>query len=62
MNGSDMESQSDQPLLSRPIVVNIGVRDFAETLVAQGVDVVHVDWSPPAGGDKELAALLDKLL
>jgi len=24
--------------------------------------VVHVDWSPPAGGDARMAALLDDLL
>lgn len=42
-------------------VVNIGLEDFAEALRAQGVDVVHADWSPPAGGDVRLAALLARL-
>jgi len=42
-------------------VVNIGVRTFAEDLEKQGVEVVHVDWSPPAGGDIEIAKLLEKL-
>lgn len=42
--------------------VNIGVAGFAESLRAQGAPVVHVDWSPPAGGDQEMMALLDKLL
>ena len=45
-----------------PSVVNIGVEDLAETLQAQGVQVLHVDWAPPAGGDPELMAILDKLL
>ena len=51
-----------QLLLTGPRAVNVGVRDFADSLKAQGVTVAHVDWRPPAGGDKELIELLDKLL
>lgn len=43
-------------------VVNIGVQTFYETLKQQGVEVVHVDWIPPAGGDVRLARLLKKLV
>ncbi len=49
-------------LREKPVFVNVGVRDFAEALKAQGADVVRVDWKPPAGGDPELADLLDRLL
>jgi hypothetical protein len=45
-----------------PIAINIGVVDFAETLQTQGVQVIHVHWTPPAGGDPELIELLDQLL
>jgi len=45
-----------------PIAINIGVVDFAGTLQTQGVQVVHVIWAPPAGGDPELVELLDQLL
>jgi FdrA protein len=45
-----------------PVVINLGIRDFAESLKAQNVDVVHVDWAPPAGGDREMIELLDQLL
>jgi len=45
-----------------PVVINLGVRDFAESLEAQGVEVVHVEWAPPAGGDREMIDLLDRLL
>jgi FdrA protein len=45
-----------------PIAINIGVVDFAETLQIQGIQVVHVNWTPPAGGDPELMELLDQLL
>ncbi len=46
----------------RPVFVNVGVRDFGDSLRQAGYDVVEVDWSPPAGGDPELAAMLDDLL
>ena len=48
----------DTLLGGRPGVINIGLRGFAETLAELGADTVHVDWSPPAGGDPRLAALL----
>ena len=50
-------------LLNEPIVViNLGLKSFAEDLEKQDVEVVHVDWNPPAGGDKEMIDLLDTLL
>jgi FdrA protein len=42
-------------------VINVGLEGFAADLRARGVDVVHVDWTPPAGGNAKLAALLSKL-
>jgi len=42
-------------------VVNIGLDSFAADLSSAGVKVIQVDWSPPAGGDPELADLLSKL-
>lgn len=49
-------------LLEGPIrVVNVGLDGFADELERQGVAVTRVDWSPPAGGDPALAALLAKL-
>ena len=42
-------------------VVNIGLEGFAEDLKSAQVAVVHLDWTPPAGGDPEMAALLAKL-
>ena len=49
-------------LLGSPVqVVNIGLERFADTLRAAGAPVVHVEWTPPAGGDARLIALLDRL-
>jgi hypothetical protein len=49
-------------LESGPIAINIGIYDFAESLQTQDIEVIHVDWTPPAGGDSEMIELLDKLL
>ena len=43
------------------VVINIGLELFADTLKDQGIDVINVDWRPPAGGDKKMAELLNKL-
>lgn len=48
-------------LATGPRVVNVGLEMFAGNLAAHGTRVVHVQWSPPAGGDARLAGLLDKL-
>jgi hypothetical protein len=42
-------------------VINVGLEDFATNLHEMGLDVTHVDWSPPAGGNAKLADLLSKL-
>jgi hypothetical protein len=50
-------------LLQKPIIViNLGLKKFAESLEEQQVEVVQVDWVPPAGGDQEMIDLLDQLL
>jgi FdrA protein len=57
-----MSNKLEDLLQQGPIAINIGVYDFAESLQIQGVQVVHVNWTPPAGGDPELMELLDQLL
>jgi hypothetical protein len=50
-------------LLNTPLVViNLGLDKFAQNLEDQDVEVVRVDWRPPAGGDQEMIKLLDQLL
>ena len=55
------ESKAQELLAAAPRVVNVGLEMFAANLAARGARVVHVEWSPPAGGDARLAGLLDKL-
>ena len=57
-----MENKFKELIQNGPVVINIGVREFAESLQDQELEVIHVDWSPPAGGDQEMADLLDDLL
>jgi hypothetical protein len=35
---------------------------FYETLKKQNVEVLHVNWKPPAGGDIKLARILKDIL
>ncbi len=57
-----MENNLEDLLQNGPVIINIGVREFAESVQAQEAEVIHVDWTPPASDDKEMEDLLDKLL
>jgi FdrA protein len=58
-----METPENKLVLFTPIiVVNIGLKSFGISLEQQGVEVVQVDWMPPAGGDQKMMDLLDELL
>ena len=58
-------TETDKPyqtlLTSDVKVVNVGLEGFVKDLRDCDIEVVHVDWSPPAGGDPEMATLLAKL-
>jgi len=41
--------------------INLGLESFADNLKNEGVKAIQVQWKPPAGGNKEIAVLLDKL-
>ena len=49
------------PLEGPPRVINIGLSSFADDLKKQDVEMVNLNWSPPARGNVELANLLAKL-
>lgn len=42
-------------------VINLGIPSFADDLRKQGVETVHVEWRPPAGGNRKLQALLARV-
>ncbi len=52
----------DLSVLHRPVaVINVGLESFAESLAAQDVPVIQVEWRPPAGGNERLMAILEKM-
>jgi hypothetical protein len=57
-----MEMKINNLLPGPVIAINLGLKQFGTSLEQQKVEVVQVDWSPPAGGDHEMMDLLDALL
>ena len=55
-------SKLGELLREGPIAIAVGAHDFVETLRAEGVPVVEVDWRPPYAPDAEAQALLERLL
>lgn len=59
---TEKDNTGEKTILTEKLsVINIGISTFADDLHSQGVDVVRVDWKPPAGGDVEMLRLLEKL-
>ncbi len=57
-----MKDKGKKLLLEKLVVINVGVSGFAVSIEQQEVEVIQVDWVPPAGGDEEMIDLLEKLL
>ena len=58
----DMTVSNTKKLFNKKLkVINIGIETFAEDLEKQGIEVIRIDWRPPAGGDARILELLDKL-
>lgn len=57
-----MDVKKINELFSKELkVINMGLDSFADNLRKEEVEVLQMDWKPPAGGDKHLISLLDKL-
>jgi FdrA protein len=46
-----------QPL----VAINVGLESFTDSLTTQDTQVIQVDWRPPAGGDENLMAILERM-
>lgn len=57
-----MRERTERTVLEQLVVINIGLRSFTESLLDQDIEVVQIDWAPPAGGDQEMIDLLERLL
>jgi FdrA protein len=54
--------RTDLAVLNQPFAaINVGLESFAESLQAQDVPVVQLDWRPPAGGNERLMAILERM-
>ena len=53
--------QTISPIQQQVRVINMGIDSFSEDLKKAEVQVIQMDWRPPAGGDRKLIALLDSL-
>jgi hypothetical protein len=42
-------------------VINMGLESFADDLKAEDVKVLQMNWKPPAGGNKHITGLLNRL-
>jgi FdrA protein len=63
MKEKEISQEKIKQLLNAPMVaVNVGVKSFSDNLEKQNVEVVHVNWRPPAGGDHEMMDILEDLL
>jgi hypothetical protein len=60
---SDREQKKEIPPLFQDDlrVISAGVAEFAEALRRQSVEVIELDWLPPADGNPELVGLLTRL-
>jgi FdrA protein len=43
------------------VVINMGLEAFGDNLKREKVKVLSMNWKPPAGGNKKLMSLLEKL-
>lgn len=62
MEPQSPNNSSKPEILSEIQVINIGLEQFFNSLKEQEIQVLHVSWSPPAGGDQEVIDLLNALL
>ncbi len=56
----EMLMQTMDLFTGKLVVVNVGVKHFADSLKAQGVETAQVAWRPPV--NKKLSDLLRKVL
>ncbi len=61
-SGDNAAAPSAPNILDEPLrVVNVGLEIFRDSLVAQGIEVRHVEWKVPAKGNMKLVNLLKKM-
>jgi hypothetical protein len=55
-----MDVKKISELFSKELkVINMGLDSFADNLRKEDVNVLQMDWKPPAGGNQRLISLLE---
>ena len=53
---------ADPAWLAQPLAaINVGIKNFYDSVKSQGAAIVHVDWRPPAGGNEKLLSILQRM-
>jgi FdrA protein len=47
--------------LQAPVAINAGLESFHDSLIAQRVSAIQLDWSPPAYGNEKIAGILERM-
>ena len=55
------DDETDIVLETPAALINVGLEVFSESLLAQGVRTIQVEWRPPAGGNERLMNILEKM-
>lgn len=52
----------DLQMMNKPLAcINAGLESFAESIIAQEAEAIHVEWKPAAGGNEKLASILERM-
>ena len=62
MSGNNKQKKIEDLLTKGPLIINVGLKSFHYSNEIQNAQSLHVDWTPPAKGNKKLIDLLDKLI
>lgn len=53
--------RTQQLFSERLNIINVGLERFSNSVKEQEVPAIQVDWRPPAGGNRRLMEILEKL-
>ena len=62
MSGNKKQKKIEDLLTKGPSIINVGLKSFHYSNENQKAQSIHVDWTPPAKGNKKIIDLLDKMI
>ena len=62
ISGKKQAIKVDLKSFTQPLAaINVGLESFTDSLKIQDAQVIQVDWRPPAGGNENLMAILERM-